>query len=159
MMTLAVIALAAPTFFTTGPHAATGNEEEALSIGVAVVLIVVYVPYVIYTVFLHREEGGAAARETREEAWSLRIALGVLAAATIGAVVMSELLVGSVGHVVDQFGTTEIFVGVMIIPVVGNAAEHWSAIVAAAHNEMDLSVGISVGSSLQIALFVAPTEL
>ena len=157
MMTLAVIALAAPTFFTSGPHAATGTSREALSIGVSVILIAAYIPYVAVTVFMHAPEGGGAkGGEAPADAWSVRTAIVVLAAATVGAVVMSELLVSAVEHVVDEFNTTEIFLGVMIIPIVGNAAEHWSAILAAAHDQMDLSVGISVGSSLQIALFVAP---
>lgn len=157
MMTLAVIALSAPAFFTTGPHAASGNAKEGLNIGVAVVLLAVYAPYVVYTIFLHQPEGEAS-RPKRDLSglWSLRTAIAVLAVATVGAVVMSELLVRSVEHVVDALGTTELFLGVMIVPIVGNAAEHWSAILSAYHDEMDLSVGISVGSSLQIALFVAP---
>ncbi|MBF6599182.1 MAG: calcium/proton exchanger [Dehalococcoidia bacterium] len=157
MMTLAVIVLSAPAFFTTGSHAATGNAREALNIGVAVVLLAVYVLYIVYTIILHQPGGGSPMQEAEpKDAWSLKTAVAVLAAATLGAVVMSELLVRAVESVVDQLGTTELFLGVMIVPLVGNAAEHWSAILAAAHDKMDLSVGISIGSSLQIALFVAP---
>jgi len=157
-LALAVIALTAPAFFTTGGHAALGNREEALNIGMAIVLLVAYGAYIVG--LLRHEaavtQDATTSRRGAESAWPLRSALAVLAAATVGAVAMSEVLVNSVEPVVDRLGTTEIFLGVMIIPLVGNAAEHWSAIVAAAHDRMDLSVGISVGSSLQIALFVAP---
>jgi Ca2+:H+ antiporter len=157
-LALAVIALTAPAFFTTGSHAASGDRDEALNIGMAIVLLVAYGAYIV-GLLRHEAAADAAAPQPQRQArdaWSLRTSVAVLAGATLGAVAMSEVLVNSVEPVVDQLGTTEIFLGVMIIPLVGNAAEHWSAIIAAAHDQMDLSVGIAIGSSLQIALFVAP---
>jgi Ca2+:H+ antiporter len=69
---------------------------------------------------------------------------------------MSELLVGAVEHTADQFGMTEVFVGVIVVAIIGNAAEHSAAVVVAAKNQMDLAMNIAIGSSIQIALFVAP---
>ncbi|MCL7452359.1 MAG: cation transporter, partial [Anaerolineae bacterium] len=74
----------------------------------------------------------------------------------LGIVVMSELLVGAIEHVVVEIGITEFFLGIIIVPLIGNVAEHLVAVQVAAKNKMELSLAISVGSSLQIALFVAP---
>ncbi len=158
MLALAAIALSLEALFSTGPHAVTGEgDKDALSVALAVVLLLLYGLYVLYTVFLHKpDETTLPPQESADGAWSLRTALAVLVASTLGAVVMSELLVGAVEHVVDAWGVTELFLGVMLVPIIGNAAEHWSAGVAAYRNHMDLSLGISIGSSLQIALFTAP---
>ncbi len=85
--------------------------------------------------------------------------IGVLAIATAGIAWMSEILVGSVEHAAHALGMTSLFVGVIVVAIVGNAAEHSSAIVAAIKNRMDLSLGIAMGSSIQVALFVAPLLL
>jgi Ca2+:H+ antiporter len=79
-----------------------------------------------------------------------------LLAATAGVAVVSEILVGAVSQAATSLGMTELFVGVVIVALVGNAAEHYSAVVLAARNQMDAAIGIAVGSSTQIALFVAP---
>jgi Ca2+:H+ antiporter len=86
----------------------------------------------------------------------LPIALGLMAATTIGIVFMSELLVGAVEPVAEQWGLSELFIGVMLVPLVGNIAEHIVAVQVAYQNKMDLSLGIAIGSGLQIALFVTP---
>lgn len=155
MFILAVVALSLEGVFATGPRAVRGeSNEEAVSIGIAIVLLVVYGLYIAYTVLLPgRQDTGASKREER---WSLPAAIGVLAAATVGAIVMSELLVARVEEVIDEVGITEIFLGVILVPIIGNAAEHWSAVTAAFRNDMELTVAISVGSSLQVATFVAP---
>ncbi len=88
--------------------------------------------------------------------WSLTKAIVVLALATLGVVIASELLVGAVEVVVAQFGISEFFLGIILIPIVGNVAEHLVAVTVAYRNHMELSVEIAVSSSLQIALFVAP---
>lgn len=88
--------------------------------------------------------------------WSLRKAVVTLAAATALIAWISEILVGSVQQAATAFGMTEIFVGVIVVAIIGNAAEHSTAVIAAMKNRMDLSLGIAVGSSLQIALLVAP---
>jgi Ca2+:H+ antiporter len=86
----------------------------------------------------------------------LPVAVGLMAATTIGIVFMSELLVGTVEPVAEEWGLSELFIGVMIIPFVGNIAEHIVAVQFAYQNKMDLSLGIAIGSGLQIALFVTP---
>jgi len=96
------------------------------------------------------------AHHAHEPRWSTQMALGVLAFATLGIVVMSEFLVGSVEPVVEELGWSELFVGVIIVPIVGNVAEHLVAVQVALKNRMELSMSIALGSSLQIALFVAP---
>ena len=153
MMTLAVVALVIPALFRLGPHRILEREIELLSIGVASILIVIYGLYVLYTVVLHALPPASVEAEPR---WSRRWALAVLAAATIGAVAVSEVLIGVVEPVVKEWGVTELFLGFVVIPIIGNAAEHFAAVQAAARDKMDLSLGIAIGSSLQIALFVAP---
>lgn len=152
MMTIAVIALAIPAVFSTGPHRIAGGREW-LSMGVAVVLMAIYVLYVVYTVF-----GGKARRpaEGRRAEWSVGRAAVTLVGAAAAAAVLSELLVGVVEPVGEAWGLTQLFLGVMIMPLVGNVAEQWTAIAAAARDDMDLSLAISTGSCVQVALFVAP---
>ena len=155
MLVLAVVALSLEGLFTSGDRAITSaSDQELLSVAIALVLLVAYGFYVIYTLFL--AEGGNRQQEEEKAQWSMRLALGTLAAATIGAVVMSELIVGSVEDVIKQVGVTEAFLGVILIPIISNAVEHWTSIRAAVHDDMDLSIGIAIGSSLQVALFVAP---
>ncbi|MBL8160965.1 MAG: cation transporter, partial [Anaerolineae bacterium] len=88
--------------------------------------------------------------------WSVRTSLIVLVVATLGIVVMSEVLVGAVGHVTETLGLSELFIGIIIVPLVGNVAEHLVAVQVAIKNKMELSLAVSLGSSLQVALFVAP---
>jgi Ca2+:H+ antiporter len=155
MFILAVVALSLEGIFATGPHAVRSEaDQEAVSIGIAIVLLAVYGLYVAYAVFFG--SGSKPEQATEEKHWSLMLSIGVLAAATVGAIVMSELLVARVEEVIDKVGITEIFLGVILVPIIGNAAEHWSAITAAHRNDMELSLAISVGSSLQVAVFVAP---
>ena len=97
-----------------------------------------------------------AAHETHADQMSTGRALGILALATVGIVFMSETLVGTVEPVGLSLGLSEFFIGIIIVPIVGNVAEHLVAVQVAYKNRMDLSMGISLGSSLQIALFVAP---
>jgi Ca2+:H+ antiporter len=94
--------------------------------------------------------------ETPHPRWGLRNALIVLGLSTLGVVVLSELLVGAVEEVTETLGLSEFFLGIILIPIVGNVAEHLVAVQTALRNQMDLSVEIAISSSLQIALFVAP---
>jgi len=102
------------------------------------------------------EADAHAIEEEHETPWSLKKSVGVLLAATIFVALMSEFLVGSVEAARQSLGLTEVFVGVIVVAIIGNAAEHSSAVMAAMKNKMDLSIGIAIGSSVQIALFVAP---
>ncbi len=160
LLVLAVGALLIPSFFDS---AIVGNlsAELGLSEGVAVAMIVLYGLYVFYS-FQSQDKAvvrDSAAKELdlhHTPKWSVRTSLMVLAATTLGMVFMSEILVGTVEAVSESFGLTQIFIGVIIVPLIGNAAEHLVAVQVAYKNKMELSMAISLGSSLQIALFVAP---
>lgn len=156
MMMLAVIALIVPTSFSASIEAASGHDAvQYLSDGVAVVMILLYILYLAYSFF----SAGGASHETEAEehhGWPLKLAIGVLIATTLAVVWMSEILVGAVEPVSQSLGWTELFVGVMIIPLVGNIAEHIVGVQVAYKNKMNLSLSISLGSSMQVALFVAP---
>jgi len=160
MMLLAVISISVPTIFSATIQRESGHEDvQLLSDGVAIAMIVVYVLYLLYSFFTssnsHKSTSDSAESE-HTASWSLPVSLGLLVSSTIGIVVMSEILVGVVEEVVLALGWTEIFLGVMIIPLVGNVAEHLVGVQVAVKNRMDLSLSISLGSSLQVALFVAP---
>lgn len=160
LLILAVMALAIPSLFDV---AILENKaaELGLSEGVAVLMIVLYVLSVIYS-FTHRKTEGDEGELPRESAvhheakWSVRTSLIVLVLSTLGVVIMSEVLVGAVEAVTVTLGLTEFFIGIIIIPLVGNVAEHLVAVQVAIKNKMELSLAVSLGSSLQIALFVAP---
>lgn len=159
LLILAVAALAIPSLFDA---AIMTNKaaELGLSEGVALVMIVLYALSVIYA-FTHAhpesEAHGAVTREAAPAArWSIRTSLIILAVATLGIVLLSEVLVGAVGHVTETLGLSEFFIGIIIIPLVGNIAEHLVAVQVALKNKMELSLAVSLGSSLQVALFVAP---
>ena len=104
----------------------------------------------------HFYQGHQQHAEETGEQWSRNKAIVILLVATAFVALLSEFLVGTIENVRDTVGVTEVFVGVIVVAIVGNAAEHSTAIVMAMKNKMDLSVGIAIGSSLQIALFVAP---
>lgn len=154
MLVLAVVSLVIPSLFSAAivPDLVA---EKAFSESVAVVMIVLYGLSLFYSFATKR--GPLARRPVSHEArWSLRDALLILLAATAGTAILSEALVGAVEPVLDTVGLTEFFVGIIIIPMVGNVAEHLSAVTVAVKNDMELSLAISIGSSLQVALFVAP---
>jgi len=120
-------------------------------------LLVVYVLDLSFELITHKQlfvgEGGERAAAPR---WSLRQALLVLAGATVLVAWMSEILVGAIEPTTHALGLNSIFVGVFVVAILGNAAEHATAVQAAMKNRMDLSLSIAIGSSVQIALFVAP---
>jgi Ca2+:H+ antiporter len=155
-MGLAVVSLVIPAVFGFGvPDRQLSRVDlEGLSVAVAVALMVAYVLYLVYSI-RRRPNVTEQAAEVEPE-MALPAAILLLAGATIGIVVMSEILVRVVEPTARAWGLTELFVGVMLIPLIGNVAEHVVAVQAAAKNQMDLSLGIAVGSALQIALFVAP---
>jgi Ca2+:H+ antiporter len=160
MLLLAVAALVIPSLFSHSIEEVNHAAVEYLSLGVAGVMILLYLLAVIYQL----RDGRAHSYEddeyevARGEAphWSIPRSGLALLGATVGIVIMSELLVGTVEHVVLEIGISEFFLGIIIIPLIGNVAEHLVAVQVAAKNQMELSLAISVGSSLQIALFVAP---
>jgi Ca2+:H+ antiporter len=165
MMTLAVVAIMIPAVFDRGSgdvHLSL-HDVEHLSDGVAVVMIVLYALYLLYTLRGNNDspdtvvaEGHAAEEVAHASHMSLPMAIGLLAGSTIAIVVMSELLVGAIEPTAKDWGLSELFIGVMLVPLIGNVAEHLVAVQMAIKNKMDLSLGVAVGSSIQVALFVTP---
>jgi Ca2+:H+ antiporter len=159
-MSLAVMALIIPAIFALGSpeHRPSDADIVNLSDGTAVVLIVLYALYLVYTIFTGGGAGTSVGHGSDEapDRKGLWIALGLLTGSTIAIVFMSEILVGALEPTAESWGMSELFVGVMLVPLVGNIAEHLVAVQVAMKNHMDLSIGIAVGSGLQIALFVAP---
>jgi Ca2+:H+ antiporter len=154
MLILAVIAILVPSIFG---HAIEPDHDavEGLSIGVAIVMIAVYALSLVYS-FTSGEVEPLSHQPVDAAHWDVRTSLIVLLVSTLGIAWLSEVLVGSVDHVTESLGWSEFFVGIIIVPIVGNVAEHLVAVQVALKNRMELSLSIALGSSLQIALFVAP---
>ena len=158
MLILAVAAITVPAIFAETISAEHNESLQTFSLGIAVVMILIYLLGLYYNLFT-KDERSPLEREpahVHEATWSLRRALIVLAIATIGIVVMSELLVETVEHTAEVLGWSTFFIGIIIVPLVGNVAEHMVAVQVALKDKMDLSLEIAISSSLQIALFVAP---
>ncbi len=160
MLMLAVIALGIPSLFSHAIEVGTGHMAvEYLSWGVAGAMLLVYVLSQFYLLRNGSRDSQPRlihSRVSGKSIWPLWKTLGGLALSTALIAWLSEVLVAAVEPVLGYLGWTEFFIGVVIIPLVGNAAEHLVAVQVAAKDEMDLSMGISVGSGLQVALFVAP---
>lgn len=170
LMNLAVIAILVPTAVDFTSEGITEPTLQSLSIAVAVVLILVYGLTLLFSMRTHSYlyDLGLAELEQAELAQAnlgadnaehkvnLLLWVGVLLGATLLVAVESELLVDSLEVATSQLGLTQLFTGVILVPIIGNAAEHATAVTVAMKNKMDLSVAVAVGSSLQIALFVAP---
>jgi Ca2+:H+ antiporter len=137
-----------------------GSDLEKLSLSVAIVLLVSYAAGLIFSLKTHRAVFNPydprAAEEEEAHHWPVRRAAIYLALSAVAVGVMSEILVGSISEASEDIGLSEFFVGVFVVAIVGNAAEHWVAVLVAAKDKMDLAVNIAIGSSAQIALFVAP---
>ncbi|MEI8337784.1 MAG: calcium/proton exchanger [bacterium] len=154
---LAVVALVIPAIFLqTSPGVSFGIVEN-LSVAVSVLMIVVYIASLIFSLRTHKHLYSQDVAEVEVESkWSKSKCIFILLIATIAVAFMSEILVGAIEPLVVTFGWTELFIGVIFVAIIGNAAEHVSAITVAMKNKMDLALQISIGSSTQIALFVAP---
>jgi Ca2+:H+ antiporter len=135
-----------------------GEDVEDLSLGVAIVLMLSYAAGIFFSMKTHRQIFNPYEHEdeAHAEGWTIRKSLGLLAIAAVMVGLMSEILVGSITEASHDIGLSEFFVGVFVVAIVGNAAEHWVAVLVAAKDKMDLAVNIAIGSSAQIALFVAP---
>ncbi len=165
LLALAAIALLIPgmTNLALSPDEAAGQtgllQDESLE--VSILLLFVYALSLFFTLHTHKQLYVQDAADTAEahgehQPWSVRKALLILLAATVCIGFLAEFMVGSVQAAAKTVGLTELFVGVIVVAIVGNAAEHSTAILVAWHNRMDLSLAIASGSSIQIALFVAP---
>jgi Ca2+:H+ antiporter len=160
---LAAIGLLIPAVFHhTSDVGAQWNPlaGQKLSLAIAVVLFLTYAAGLLFTLKTHKQLFSSGAHETPEHeaslGWSRKKSVIVLLVATVFVAIMSEFLVSSVETAREKFGFTEMFVGVIVVAIIGNAAEHSTAVLMAMKNKMDLAINIAVGSSLQIALFVAP---
>jgi Ca2+:H+ antiporter len=161
-MNLAVTAMLVPTAVHVTSTRLPGATMQMLSVLVAIVLILVYILTLIFSMKTHAYlyDVGVAEEETEPDGKphkpDLRLWIGVLVGVTVLVGVESELLVGALEEATKELGFTKLFTGIILLPIIGNAAEHATAVVVAMKNKMDLSVAVAMGSSLQIALFVAP---
>jgi Ca2+:H+ antiporter len=156
MLTLAAVALVLPAAF----EVANGTSAQGLvrlSVSISIVLLVVYALFLAFALVTHPDlfRGAQVSEEAKSGASPTRAA-AVLAAATVGIAWMSEIMVGAIEPAAHELGLSNVFVGVFLVAILGNAAEHATAIAAAMKNRMDLSLSIALGSSVQVALFVAP---
>ncbi|MSO41295.1 MAG: calcium/proton exchanger [Solirubrobacterales bacterium] len=167
MLLLAVGAMVLPAVFelVEGKGLPGVNQErvaydstvEHLSLAVAAVLIVTYVLGLLFSLKTHRDLFNPDYGEHEDSwGWSVRRSVIALAIAGVAVGVMSEILVGSIEAASESVGLSPFFIGVIVVAIVGNAAEHWVAVLVAMKDKMDLSVNIAIGSSAQIALFVTP---
>jgi Ca2+:H+ antiporter len=166
MLMLAAAALLMPAIFELvegkglpAPGAQSvnyGGTIEHLSLAVAIVLIVTYVIGLFFSLKTHRDIFNPEYEDEDSWGWSTRTSVIALAIAGVLVGVMSEVLVGSITEASHSIGLSQFFIGVIVVAIVGNAAEHWVAVLVAMKNKMDLAVNIAVGSSAQVALFVAP---
>jgi len=168
MLLLAAAALVMPAVFELVEGSglpAPGAERihydstvQSLSAAVACVLIASYAAGLLFSLKTHRElfNPTHGDDEATEETWTTRRSVIALAIAGVAVAVMSEILVGSIADAAESIGLSEFFIGAIVVAIVGNAAEHWVAVLVALKDKMDLAVNIAIGSSAQIALFVGP---
>ncbi|MEH1867094.1 MAG: calcium/proton exchanger [Nostoc sp.] len=160
-MNLAVIAILMPTAMNYTSQGINEETVQNLSIAVAVVLILVYALTLLFSMKTHSYLYDVGVAETEEEETphpkpNMMLWVGVLLVCTLLVALESEMLVDSLEVATSQLGLTALFTGVILVPIVGNAAEHATAVTVAMKDKMDLSLSVAVGSSMQIALFVAP---
>jgi Ca2+:H+ antiporter len=153
-LVLAVTGLLMPALFALGGDRPL-IQREVVSGTVAAVLIALYVAALAFTLVTH-EHLFRTPEEHEEPSWSRRKAIGFLLGSTALVAIMAEFLVGSLDTAIESLGLSEAFVGLILIPIIGNAAEHSSAVMFALRNKVDVTLEIAIGSSTQIALFVAP---
>ena len=158
MLIVVALVLAVPSFFSIAIEPNKTNVES-LSLLTAGVIIIIYILSVVYTFTSSAKDVRSDPLErapAHAPTLSVRTAVIMLLVSTVFIAVMSEFLVGAVDPMVSQLGISELFVGIILVPIIGNIAEHVVAIEVALKDNMDLSMGIAVGSSLQVALLVAP---
>jgi len=157
LLTLAAIALVMPAGFHALAGPAGLGREAGLSTAIALVLLAAYAAHLVFSLVTHKQLfAGEGVEQPHGPEWSARRAVAVMAAATLAVAWMSEILVSEVTQAAASLGMTRVFLGVVVVAVVGNAAEHSTAVLMALRNRMEIALGIALGSSLQIALFVAP---
>lgn len=157
MLLLAVIGLVMPALYKiTAGSGAQGAILDEMSLGIAAVLLAAYLFGLLFSLRTHRDIFNPVTEREEKPRWSLRFAVVVLLVSTLFVALESELLVGSLEATRDALGLTDLFLGVIVVAIVGNAAEHGTAVLMAYRNKMELSIAVSMTSTTQIALFVAP---
>ncbi|MBO5513119.1 MAG: calcium/proton exchanger [Mogibacterium sp.] len=159
MLLLAVLGLSIPAIFThTLPESSLTTQVEGLNIIIAVLMLLVYVMQFVFSFVTHRYlyEESVPGEEEESPTQSLPKAIAFLVASTVCIAVLSEIFVGTIEPMAESAGLSKTFVGIILVPIIGNAAEHSSAVLMALRNKMNAAVEIALGSSLQIILFVVP---
>jgi Ca2+:H+ antiporter len=160
LLGFAVFSIVVPFFFKLSSGQPDGSESMAkFSLALAIIMVILYSLGLIFSLFTHRdiflnEEGDD--EETEESKWTLRKGVIVLTIAAAAVALMSEILVSTVEGAAEQYGLGEAFIGIILIPILGNVAEHAAAVIMAYKGKIDISIEVAVGSSMQIALFVTP---
>lgn len=151
-----IVAFVIPEVFASEMDEA---KTMSLSVGISIILIILYLAALFFKLVTHRgvyQHKSEEVEEHEEPEWSMWKAIAVLFLSTLAVAYVSESLVSTIEIVSESFGWSELFIGVIIVAIVGNAAEHASAIIMAVKNRMGVAVEIAVGSTLQVAMFVAP---
>jgi Ca2+:H+ antiporter len=159
MLMLAVVTLAVPAAFHRFLGAAAVSADQTLDMATSIVLLITYVCYLVYMIRTHPQffaTGGGDHESGHGASWSMGRAVTTLVAASVGAAWMSEILVGAAEATGHALAMSPIFLGMVLLAIIGGAAESGSAIAMGRRNKPDLAVGIAMGSSIQIALFVTP---
>lgn len=157
MLLFAVIGLVIPAVFThtIRPELLT-TSYEGLSIFVAVIMMSIYILSLVFSFYTHKDLYFVEPDQGSKPKWSMRTAVTVLVGATVFIGIESEFFIGAVEPMSETLGLSELFIGIILVPLIGNAAEHSTAVIMAVKNRMDVAVEIAIGSSLQIILFVTP---
>jgi Ca2+:H+ antiporter len=156
LLTLAAIGMIMPAAFHYLAGSGAQMRVNDLSLEISLVLLLAYIAHLVFSLYTHKQLFEGNPEESGKTAWGLKRSILVLLGSTALIAWVSEILVGSVEQAAATLGMTRVFIGVIVVAVVGNAAEHSTAVMMALKNRMELSIGIAIGSSLQIALFVAP---
>jgi Ca2+:H+ antiporter len=153
---LATAAIVMPAVFVLTSENPSAATIETLSIAVSVIMAVSYLASLLFSLYTHKHLYTANTAECSSAKWSVKKSVAVLLTSTVAVAIMSEILVGSIEPLAKSLGWTELFIGMIFIAIIGNAAEHISAITIAIKDRMDLSLQIAIGSTTQIAMFVMP---
>jgi Ca2+:H+ antiporter len=159
MLTLVAITLILPAAFQAALGSKAADGLGKLSVSISLLLLTVYLFYLTFTLITHSALFAGSyvpEEEAHASPWPVRYAAFVLAAATAGIAWMSEIMVGAIEPTAHEFGLSRAFIGIFAVAIIGNAAEHTAAITVALKDRMDLALSIAIGSSVQVALFVAP---
>ncbi|HEX5034108.1 MAG TPA: calcium/proton exchanger, partial [bacterium] len=161
MLSLSIFALIMPAIYYSALKTESTQLQQKLSLIIAAVLFLIYLFYLYFQLVTHKGMFAGSGEETAShsapaDSWSIGKSIIVLAISTALVAWMSEILVGTVEPAAKAFGMNTVFIGVIVVGIIGNAAEHTAAIMMARKNRMDLSISIAMGSGVQVALFVAP---